>query len=113
MSRQENHTTPKIVSGILYTQDEATTGNRVGSLAWFAWLEEASTFYFEGRNGTFTARRERRKRGGQYWIAYRRRAGILRRAHLGKAHRLTLDRLEAVAVALSLPIRKERSMPIP
>lgn len=113
MSRQENHSTPKVISGILYTDDETTTGTRVGSPAWFAWLQNASTFYFEGRNGTLTAHRERRKRGGRYWIAYRRRAGLLRRAHLGKAHLLTLDRLEAIAVALSLPIQKERSMPIP
>ncbi len=111
MSRQANRTTPLILSGILYTDDEATTGTRVGSPAWFTWLEGASAFYFEGRDGTFTAHRERRQRGGQYWIAYRRRAGILRRQHLGKAPQLTLERLQAVAVALSMLIQKEVSMP--
>jgi LuxR family maltose regulon positive regulatory protein len=113
MSRHENRTTPKIISGVLYTDDEATTGTRLDSPAWFAWLEGASTFYFEGRTGTFTAHCERRQRGGHYWIAYRRRAGVLRRCHLGKAHQLTLERLQTVAATLALPVEKVRSMPIP
>jgi hypothetical protein len=69
MSRHENHTTPKIVSGFLYTDDSFTTGTPVGSPAWFTWLETASSFYYEGRTGTLTAQRERRQRGGTYWIA--------------------------------------------
>jgi LuxR family maltose regulon positive regulatory protein len=101
MPRQENHSTPKIVSGLLYT-DDTYTGTSVGSPAWFAWLDSASTFYFESRTGTFTAHRERRHRGGFYWIAYRRRSAVLHRSHLGKADRLTLPRLEQVALALSL-----------
>jgi len=100
MPRQEHRRTPKVMSGILYTED-AATGTPVGSLAWFAWLITASTFYYESRDGTFTAHREHRARGGSYWIAYRRRAGVLRRVHLGKPDRLTLDRLEQVALALS------------
>jgi LuxR family maltose regulon positive regulatory protein len=101
MSRHENRTTPKIVSGYLYTM--LTTGTRVGSPAWFAWLNEATTFYYESRaGGTFTAHQERRQRGGQYWIAYRRRAGILRRAHLGKAQQLTIACLENAALRLNI-----------
>ncbi len=113
MSRQENHKTPKIVSGILYTDDLQTTGTAVGSPAWFTWLDTGSTFYFEGRTGTFTAHREHRQRGGHYWIAYRRRAGVLRRCHLGKAHQLTLERLQTVAATLALPVEKVRSIPTP
>jgi LuxR family maltose regulon positive regulatory protein len=101
MSRHENRTTPKVVSGILYT-DDAFTGSPVGSPAWLAWLDSAATFYFESPLGTFTAHSEHRHRGGRYWIAYRRRAGILHRTHLGKPHQLTLTRLENVAVAISL-----------
>jgi hypothetical protein len=44
MPRHEHHRTPQVMSGILYTED-ATTGTRVGSPAWFAWLASASTFY--------------------------------------------------------------------
>jgi hypothetical protein len=101
MSRQEHHRTPKVISAYLYTDDPATTGRRVGSPAWFTWLATASTFYFESPQGTFTAHHERRQRGGSYWIAYRRRAGVLRRVHLGKPDHLTLDRLDQVAATLA------------
>src|SRR5947209_3123806 len=110
MPRRENRSTPKVVSGVLYT-DDAFTGTVVGSPAWFDWLTTASTFYFEGRTGTFTAHHEHRQRGGSYWIAYRRSAGRLRRCHLGKPHLLTLDRLHAVALSLTSPIPKEVPMP--
>ncbi len=100
MPRRANRTTPVIVSGRIYT-DDAFTGTLVGSPAWFTWLDSATTFYYEGREGIFTAHLERRQRGGSYWIAYRRQAGVLRRCHLGKAPQLTLDRLQAVAGILS------------
>ena len=103
MPRRESHRTPKILSGVLYT-DDAATGTRVGSPAWFDWLTTASTFYFETPDASFTAHHERRRRGGAYWIAYRRRAGGLRRVHLGKPDHLTLDRLEHVALTLASPV---------
>jgi LuxR family maltose regulon positive regulatory protein len=99
MPRGEHRTTPKIVSGRLYTDDEYT-GTLVGSPAWFAWLNTASTFYYEGRRLTLTAHRERRQRGNSYWTAYRRKGGILHRAYLGKTDQLTLQHLEDVALLL-------------
>ena len=101
MPRRENRSTPKVMSGVLYTDDAATTGTRVDSPAWFDWLASASTFYYEAREGTFTAHHERRQRGGAYWIAYRRQAGVLRRVHLGKPDRLTRARLEQAALTLA------------
>ena len=100
MPRHENRRTPKTISGILYT-DDAYTGTAVGSSAWFAWLNTASTFYYESRHGTFTAHRERRQRGGLYWYAYRRHAGVLRRSYLGQAQHLTVARLDSTAVILT------------
>ena len=101
MPRGENRTTPKVVSGYIYT-DDAFTGTPVGSLAWFEWLATASTFYYESRaGGTFTAHREHRQRGGQYWTAYRRQAGVLRRLYLGKGDQLTVYRLDEAALTLS------------
>ena len=88
------------MSGVLYT-DDAFTGTPVGSPAWFTWLDSAACFYFQGTHGSFTAHRERRIRGGVYWIAYRRRAGVLHRCHLGKTQHLTPHRLHAVALSLS------------
>jgi len=75
----------------------------VGSPAWFRWLETATAFTFASPDGTFTARRERAssKRGGWYWRAEQRRGGVRRRAYLGKAAELTLERLHAVAASLA------------
>ncbi len=100
MPRRENRTTPKVVSGTLYT-DDAHNGTTVGSPAWFAWLNTAATFYYESSGGTFTAHQETRQRGGHYWIAYRRRAGVLRRTHLGKSPQLTAACLQQAALSLS------------
>jgi hypothetical protein len=100
MPRRAHHSTPLVESGVLYT-DDTFTGTPVGSPAWFTWLDSATCFYFQGPHGSFTAHRERRVRGGCYWIAYRRRAGVLHRCHLGKAQHLTPDRLLAVALTLT------------
>lgn len=100
MPRHENRSTPKVISGRLYTDDDHT-GTLVGSPAWFAWLEAGITFYYESPFGAFTAHCEKRRRGGRYWIAYRRRAGVLRRVHLGKADRLTPQRLAEVLLTLN------------
>src|SRR2546421_935119 len=74
----------------------------VGSGAWYTWLadQQIQSFSFRNLLGSFTARRER-KRHGWYWYAYRKRAGRLRKAYLGKTEELTLERLNAVALALT------------
>jgi predicted ATPase/DNA-binding CsgD family transcriptional regulator len=75
---------------------------RVGTPTWYAWLEEVSTFAFSGNVGTFTARKEPKLSGGElYWKAYRKRAGKLYRAYLGKSQDLTLERLHAIAAVLA------------
>src|SRR5215470_12385923 len=75
----------------------------VGTPAWFRWLETATAFTFASSDGTFSARRERSSsgRGGWYWRAEQRRGGVRRRAYLGKAEELTLERLQAVAASLT------------
>lgn len=70
---------------------------RLGTPAWYAWLETATLFSFVSEQGTFTARKERRECGGWYWKAYRTQQGKLTRAYLGKIEHLTLERLEQVA----------------
>ena len=73
----------------------------VGTDAWFIWLADQHIQSFSFRNplGTFTVRRER-KRYSWYWYAYRKRAGKLRKAYLGKTEEVTLERLNAVAAVL-------------
>ncbi len=73
----------------------------VGSQRWYTWLadEQNRSFSFRNHLGTFTARRER-KRHGWYWYVYRKCGGKLRKAYLGKAEEVTLERLAAVAATL-------------
>ena len=82
------------------------TSVQLDSPAWFAWLEEeGSTSFcyplFDARCGYIvgfmTLRRERRVRGGRYWVAYRRGQGRLRKVYLGLSSHLTHARLETVA----------------
>ncbi len=61
MPRRASRKTPLVLSGYLYT-DDAFTGTRLDLPAWFAWLSTATTFYYDGRRGTFTTRCERRQR---------------------------------------------------
>ncbi|HZG67154.1 MAG TPA: AAA family ATPase, partial [Herpetosiphonaceae bacterium] len=73
----------------------------VGTPVWFAWLEDATAFTFTSPSGSFSARKERRTRGGWYWQAYRTADGVLKKAYLGKLENLTLARLERAAVTLA------------
>jgi len=88
---------------LVYQQGGQEQQLTVGTAAWFAWLETASTFSFVSVEGLFTARREQsgHKRGGWYWKAYRKRHGKLSSHYLGKSEALTLERLQAAAQALA------------
>ncbi len=44
-------------------------GNFSETPEWFAWLADISSFHFAGRSGSFTARKTRKQRGGDYWYA--------------------------------------------
>ena len=65
---------------LLYEQDGQKHILTVGTTAWFAWLDTASTFSFVSSFGLFTASREQsgHKRGGWYWKAYRKQHGYVR-----------------------------------
>jgi len=93
-------TTPRVEDDILIDRAGATQPITVGTSAWYAWLERASTFAFTGQSGRFTARKERRGRADGYWRVYRKHAGKLYSAYLGKSADLTLRRLQDVAAAL-------------
>ncbi len=77
----------------------------VGTRAWFAWLETATTFRVLLDDGHFTARKERASngRGGLYWRAYRRQHGRLLRSYLGTSGDLSLERLREAAARLTQP----------
>ena len=67
------------------------------SAAWFAWLEEASSFTFHGKAGSYTARKESIRQGDVYWYAYMRTGKKLLKKYVGKTAEVTLARLEQVA----------------
>src|SRR5438270_12697025 len=73
----------------------------VGSPRWYSWLAEEQNRSFSFRNalGTFTVRSER-KRHGWYWYIYRKSGGKLRKAYLGKAEEVTLERLGLLTATL-------------
>jgi LuxR family maltose regulon positive regulatory protein len=102
MPKNAYRRTPLVMSACLYTEDEHT-GTRLDTPAWFAWLETGTTFAYQSPLGSFTARCEPRRRGGSYWVAYRRVAGRLHRIYLGKSDQLSRDCLDRALVALAQP----------
>jgi LuxR family maltose regulon positive regulatory protein len=79
------------------TRDRERLGIVPDSPAWFAWLEQVSSFAFSGKRGHYTARKEARQRGGRYWYAYLAEGEQLSKRYLGKSADLSLARLEHIA----------------
>jgi LuxR family transcriptional regulator, maltose regulon positive regulatory protein len=67
------------------------------SRAWFVWLDEAPSFTFQGKAGSYIARKEANRPGEGYWYAYIRTGKKLLKKYVGKTADLTLTRLEDVA----------------
>ncbi len=97
---------PRISAGRLSDPNRPTEDIQVDTPAWFAWLEAATSISFAypivepGSNvlvGFMTVRKERKQRRYQYWSAYRRRNGRLRKRYLGPSRQVTLAQLEAIA----------------
>jgi LuxR family maltose regulon positive regulatory protein len=105
-------TTPRVDGAALVGLDDGADPIYVGTPAWYDWLETATAFAFTSQHGSFTARKERRARGGWYWKAYRSRFGRLRRVYLGKARDLTLDRLNDTAASLADPSASAPAHPV-
>jgi LuxR family maltose regulon positive regulatory protein len=72
-----------------------------GGQAWFAWLERAPSFTFQGQQGQLTVRKESRQRGDRYWYAYHRIGHRLMKKYLGRTTDLTVALLEEVAALLT------------
>src|SRR5918997_6853418 len=96
--------TPYVADGMLHVPGIGGGPEvEVDSASWIAWLTDPETrsFSFQGPSCRYTARKERRSRGGEYWVAYRKQGGKLHKTYLGKAEDLTLARLEYVAMVLA------------
>ena len=79
---------------------------RLESAGWWAWLERATARSFAYPlydqqagyiRGFMTVRKETRERGSDYWLAYRRVGGRLRKIYLGRSAELTQRQLTAIA----------------
>ena len=70
---------------------------RVGSSAWFVWLEQVSAFCYQppGVADRMTVRREKR-RYKFYWYAYMKNTRKLHNIYVGKTDSLTVSHLHAV-----------------
>jgi LuxR family maltose regulon positive regulatory protein len=95
---------PEVADGVLHVREPSGRPEiAVDSPSWVSWLTHPATrsFSFQSPSGRCTARKEHRSRGGEYWVAYRKRGGKLHKTYLGKAGDVTLSRLEDVAAALA------------
>jgi LuxR family maltose regulon positive regulatory protein len=61
--------TPRVEGGALQGFHGQPDAIAVGTPAWYAWLEQATTFAFTSEQGRFTARKERSRQSGWYWKA--------------------------------------------
>jgi LuxR family maltose regulon positive regulatory protein len=82
------------------SRDREVLGIVPDSPAWFAWLDQVSSFAFSGKSGHYTARKEAKQRGDQYWSAYLAAGEHLTKKYLGKSADLSLARLEHSAEIL-------------
>lgn len=98
-------TTPQVRGNICTDPDRPLyPPMEVGSEIWLGWLREfnVTSFHYESDSGKFTARKEERPSStNEYWYAYRKIKGKLRKVYLGVTDELSGDRLEQVAVEIS------------
>ncbi len=95
-------TTPHACAGVLHEPSTNTT-IQLDSPAWYAWLAEEPhrSFHFTHPSGGFTARKEHKQRGQDYWVAYRHVHTKLYKTYLGKSEQLTEARLRAASQLLA------------
>lgn len=90
----KNPSKPIVSEGILHPDQI-----EVGSVNWFKWLAEpqSASFNYEDSAGKFNARKESRKTSqNEYWSAYKRLGGRLRKVYIGLNDQLTPERLTRV-----------------
>ena len=99
-----HRTTPQVRHGILEVcanSGEIVERIIVGSDRWFEWLTFNHHFYFLNNVGKFTARKEKR-RNTQYWYAYLRIDGKLRKKYLSNSEQVTDKKLYDTAKSFGL-----------
>jgi hypothetical protein len=65
--------TPYVADGVLHVLGlRGGPEIKVGAASWAAWLTDPATrsFSFQSPSSKYTARKEHRSRGGEYWVAF-------------------------------------------
>ncbi len=97
---------PRIWGEWVYDGEDRALGICLDTPAWMSWLDLPATRSFSYPvhdhahgyiDGFMTVRKERRQRGGSYWVAYRRCQGRMRKVYLGAASVLTKQCLDTLA----------------
>ena len=88
------------------TSEASEPAIRLDTPAWGSWLEAPTTTRFaypiyDERvgyiRGWMTVRKERRRRGAHYWVAYRRVGKRLSKIYLGRSTQITQSQLAGIA----------------
>jgi hypothetical protein len=104
-SRNMGANLPRISEQWIYGSEVPSGCIQLDSAAWFGWLAAETTRRFSyplfDRQlgyiaGWMTVRKERRQRGREYWVAYRRLRGQVRKVYLGHSEAVTTERLHTV-----------------
>ena len=85
-----------VQGGVLYSPSILWPGIVVDTAEWYAWLNEAEQFHYEDTTTSYTARKEWRG-ACDFWYAYTKIDGKLRKHYLGKSFDLTPGRLHDAA----------------
>src|SRR6266566_9868703 len=105
MPKKADNSMEAVGSSYLLWTCENTTLTRLTfapeSPEWFTWLTTIPSFRFKSKRGKYTARKEQREQGGDYWIAYVKHHKKLYKKYLGPTDKLTTSRLEEIAEELT------------
>lgn len=110
---RKGHWGPRLLTQVQYTADGqyllidqtgAQSSFSPDSSEWKAVLENVPSFHFSGKNGHFTARKERVYQKRDYWYAYRKHHNKQSKQYIGTTAKLSPARLEQVAAALQIKI---------
>lgn len=96
---------PQVIAEVLHIPGQpADDAISLDTSTWFDWLGHPAHRSFDLHHalGNFTVRKERRQRGGEYWVAYHRSGRRLRKVYLGKSQQLTAERLRQAAALLAI-----------
>ena len=96
---------PQVIAQVLHISGESVDGAiTLDTSAWFDWLAQPAHRSFDLHHalGNLTVRKERRQRGGEYWVAYHRSGRQVRKVYLGKSPQLTAERLQQAAAQIAV-----------